>query len=156
MGLFQFLRSMNVIHVYTILVLIAYVYLARYGRLPAVESIRKFTSMLDDRGGNILVLGLLTAWFFVVTVKLFYHAITMISNNAIKADDAILLMALNTVSSSAFGTCFGALLKTMSGALTVAPPNATTAGGLSIHNGGADGQAGDASTKSAPKAADGA
>lgn len=131
----SFLSKINPIHIYAALVVIGYIYLARIGRLPAVESIRKFTSMLDDKGGNILVLGLFSCWFFVVTVKLFYHAITMISNGQIKADDAILLMALNTVSSSAFGTCFGALLKTLSGALTVAPPNASTSGGLQITDG---------------------
>lgn len=123
------LTSINPIHVYAAAAFSAYLYLASKDKLPQVESIRKFTSMLDDRGGNIAVLGLLTSWFFIVTVKLFYHAISMISNGQIKADDAILLMALNTVSSTFAGTCFGALLKTMNGSLTVPPPGAINAPG---------------------------
>jgi hypothetical protein len=122
MTFFQWINHLNAAHVYAVLLIFVYIYLAERDKLPAVESIRKFTSMLDDTGGNILVLGLLTSWFFVVTVKLFYFAITLIKNGQIKADDAILLMALNTVSSSAFGTSFGALLKTLKGALTVPPP----------------------------------
>jgi hypothetical protein len=119
----QALSGMNPVHLYVLLGIISFLYLSTTDRLPPVESIRKLISTLDDRGGNILILGLLTSWFFIVTVKLFYHAISMISNGQIKADDAILLLALNTVSSGFAGTCFGALLKTMTGSQTVPPPS---------------------------------
>lgn len=124
--------SINPIHVYAMIGLLTFLYLVKTDKLPTPEALRKMISMLDDRGGNILVLGLFAAWFFVVTVKLFYHAFAVMQDGVIKADNAILLMALNTVSSGAFGTCFGALLKTMSGAMTVPPPQATSPAGGQI------------------------
>lgn len=124
--------SINRVDVWILFVIIFILYLAKIGRLPSVESMRRFTAMLDDRGGNILVLALFTVWFVSVTIKMFYSALGMIGNNYIRADNAILLMALNTISSGFAGTCFGALIKTMSGAMTVAPPNASTGGGVHI------------------------
>jgi hypothetical protein len=134
----QWIFSANPVHVYGVIAMLIYWNLASKGKLPQVESIRRFASMLDDRGGNILVLGLLTCWFFIVTVKLFYHAIAMSAAGMIKENDAIMLLALNTVSSGFAGTCFGALLKTMNGAMTVAPPNATTPAGLPLERNKSD------------------
>lgn len=158
--LLQFVAHLNPVHIYAVAFLWVYVYLARRGLLPPVETIRKFTSMLDDRGGNILVLGLLTSWFFVVTVKLFYHTIGMISNGQIKPDDAIMLDALNTVSGTFAGTCFGALLKTLTGSTTVPPPSSASLATTQSVSHPAPGTEVTATVTeknvSAPKAADGA
>ena len=128
----SFFGGVSHVDFYIVLFLITILLLVKYDKVPQVESIRRFTSMLDDRGGNILVLLLLTVWFFSKTVSLFYWAFGSMASGYIKADNAILILALNTVSAGAFGTCFGALLKTMNGSMTVAPPNATTGGGTPI------------------------
>lgn len=108
--------------VYVILGLIAYIVLALRNKLPQVESIRKFTAAFDDRGGNILILSLFSSWFFATAIRLFYYAMTLISNGKIDAKDAVLLMALQFATGVAFGGAFGALLKTFRGDMTVAPP----------------------------------
>jgi hypothetical protein len=128
----QILSGINRADFYIVLTIATFVYLARKGMLPSTESIRRLTSMLDDRGGNILVLMSMTIWFVAMTGKLFYYSFHEMESGVLKPDNAILLMALNTMSGTFAGTCFGALLKTMSGSMTVAPPNASTAGGMSI------------------------
>lgn len=130
--------QVNPVHIYALCVFFGYLYLSKTGRLPNVESIRKLTSMLDDKGGNILVLGLLTVFFFEVAIKLFYYSFHLMdeADGHIRADNAILLMALNMASTGAFSTVMGALLTTMKGAMTVPPPDATTSGGLKISSTG--------------------
>lgn len=125
----HFLNSITHFDFYVVITIVTFIYCAKRGLLPSTEAVRRLTSMLDDRGGNILVLVVLTSWFVVMTVKMFYFAIDQIANKHVTADNAILLMALNTIASGFAGTCFGALLKTMSGSMTVAPPNASTSGG---------------------------
>jgi hypothetical protein len=109
--------------VYVILIVSVYLFLAVSNKLPAVESIRRFISTLDDRGGNIVVLAGFSAWFFTASIRLFYYAISLIANGKIDAKDAILMMALTWVTGSVFGGSFGALLKTLNGQVSTPPPN---------------------------------
>ncbi len=121
---------MHITHfdVVSLLIFLGYCVLAVLAKLPSVEAIRKLVSTLDDRGGNILVLLALTGWFFATARGLFYHAIGLISNGKIDAKDAVLMFGLTFVTGSAFGGAFAALLKTLTGNMTVAPPNASGTG----------------------------
>jgi hypothetical protein len=92
-----------------------FVALAYLRRLPEPWVIKHYFSALNDRGGNILVLVLMSAWFFSVSVRIFYYAFELLSKKQLDPDNAILLMAVQFVTSSAFGGSFGALLKTMTG-----------------------------------------
>ena len=86
-----------------------------YKKLPEPWTIKHYLSALNDRGGNILVLAFGSAWFFSVSVKTFFHFVNLIVEKKLEPDNAIVLMGVQFVSSSAFGSCFGALLKTMTG-----------------------------------------
>jgi hypothetical protein len=100
-----------------------YVLLKMTNNLPAVESIRRLMSALDDRGGNIVVLVALTVWFFAQAIYMFYFAINMIGSGKIDGKDAVLLMGLQFVTGVAFGGSFGALLKTLNGQVSTSPPS---------------------------------
>ena len=108
---------------YIIFLVLVYTFLKTINKLPAVESIRRLMSALDDRGGNIAVLVALTVWFFAQAIYMFYFAINMIGANKIDGKDAVLLMGLQFVTGVAFGGSFGALLKTLNGQVSTAPPN---------------------------------
>ena len=123
MNLAALLQGINRWDVYIVLVVVVYVFLSIAGKLPAVESIRRFISTLDDRGGNIVVLVIFSGWFFTVSIRLFYYAIGLISENKLDAKDAILMMALTWVTGSVFGGSFGAFLKTLNGAVSTPLPN---------------------------------
>jgi hypothetical protein len=92
-----------------------FVVLAVMRRLPEPWMVKHYFSALNDRGGNILVLVLMSAWFFSVSVRIFYYAFELLGQKKLDPDNAILLMAVQFVTSSAFGGSFGALLKTMTG-----------------------------------------
>lgn len=96
------------------------VVLAIMRRLPDPWAVKHYVSALNDRGGNIIVLSLLTMWFFSVSVRIFYYAFELLSQKKLEADNAILLMSVQFVTSSAFGGSFGALLKTMTGSDSMA------------------------------------
>lgn len=100
-----------------------YLVLALVNKLPAVESIRRLMSALDDRGGNIVVLVGMTVWFFAQAIYMFYFAINMIGSGKIDGKDAVLLMGLQFVTGVAFGGSFGALLKTLNGQVSTSPPS---------------------------------
>lgn len=83
------------------------------GKMPAVHSWHQFLESFNSRGGNILILGGLSMFFFVQSMRLFYQVIDMAKAGVIKQDNAFILMALQFTTSSAFGGAFGAMLKTM-------------------------------------------
>lgn len=103
--------------------LAAWVYLRQTNRLPDIQSIKDLVDALNSRGGNLLALLFLTVYFFRWSMRIIFHALEMLRTNQLKADNAVLILGLTFVTSSAFGGAFAALLKTMSG------QDSTTAGG---------------------------
>lgn len=95
-------------------------------RFPDALRLRSLIAILDDRGGNILVLMLMSGWFFSASLRLFYFAFTLMAQKNLSADNAILLMALQFVTGAAFGGAFGAMLKTMHGNAFDANANTTS------------------------------
>jgi hypothetical protein len=129
----NFLQNVSRWDFYVIFIVAVFVFLTVIDKLPAVESIRRFISTLDDRGGNIVVLVVFSGWFFTVSIRLFYYAIGLIADNKIDAKDAILMMALTWVTGSVFGGSFGALLKTLNGAVSTPLPNPNYIPGTQVH-----------------------
>jgi hypothetical protein len=84
-------------------------------RAPEIGVIRDFVNIVNSRGGNIVVLGLFSAYFFQATMRLFYYAFELLQAGQLKDNNAILLMALQFCTTSAFAGSFGAMLKTMTG-----------------------------------------
>lgn len=89
--------------------------LALAKRVPEATSIKLSLSVLNDKGGQILLLTCLSCWFFSVSMHLFYYAIQQIAQKTLAPDNAVLLMGLQFCTGVAFGGSFGALLKTMDG-----------------------------------------
>lgn len=85
-------------------------------RTPEITVVRDFINIINSRGGNIVVLALFSAYFFRATMQLFYHALELLQAGQLKDSNAILLMALQFCTTSAFAGSFGAMLKTMTGA----------------------------------------
>lgn len=82
---------------------------------PSMSSMREFVNLTNTRGGNIVILGGFSVWFFSASMRLFYHAFAMIAGKSLTPDDAILLMGLQFVTGAGFGGAFGSMLKTMTG-----------------------------------------
>lgn len=86
-----------------------------HNKLPPVESVQKFIAMVNSRGGNIVILAIGSVYFFKYSMYLFLHLLEMVKNNTITESNAFGLMAIQFVTTSAFGGAMGALLKTMTG-----------------------------------------
>jgi hypothetical protein len=84
-----------------------------FNRGPSIDSLAKFVAIITSRGGQILLLSLGAAWTFHVGIGLFYHLIQLSTEGKIDEKSAIVLMSIQFVTCSAFGGCFGALLKTL-------------------------------------------
>ena len=83
------------------------------GKLPTTGELQDLTTILNSRGGNILILAAASVFFFYRAEKMYYTVVAMIKSGTISADNGIALNGL-TFDTGAFGSAFGALLKTMS------------------------------------------
>jgi hypothetical protein len=81
---------------------------------PGVQSMKMFVDLSNSRGGNILICLFLTVYFFAAAMRIFYHALGLVVDKTLDPTSAVLMMALQFVTGTAFGGAFGALLKTMS------------------------------------------
>ena len=113
---------------YLFLIALLYIFLRSKHWLPEVESIRKLMSTFDDRGGNIAILCAFTAWFFSASMGVFYYAFWLMSQKVLDDKNALIMMCLSWATGSMTGGAFSALLKTLTGSMTVAPPNAAGTG----------------------------
>lgn len=84
-------------------------------KLPAPAAFHEFCDVLNGRGGNILILAVLSMYFFIQSMRLFYNLMDLSKGGFIQQDNAFALMGLQFATASAFGGAFGALLKTMTG-----------------------------------------
>lgn len=99
-----------------ILVMVFWLVLIRLKKEPTIDSMREFINLLNTRGGNILILAAMSSCFFYAAMKLFYAMIDLAVNGKLSTDNAFPMMALQFVTSSAFGGAFGAMLTMMTGA----------------------------------------
>lgn len=94
-------------------VVAAWLVLLWANKLPHVKGIKYLLSALNDAGGHIFVLLILTLVTFYASLHLFYHAIDLIVNKRIAEENGVMMMGLTWASGQAFGLFAGALLKTM-------------------------------------------
>lgn len=99
--------------VYVFVFLAVWVGLQLANRLPTVQGVKHLISTLNDRGGNILVLFVMSMIFFYEGLRLIYYAVSMIKGGQIDSTNAIILQGLQWITGAAFGGAFGAMLKTM-------------------------------------------
>jgi hypothetical protein len=84
-------------------------------RMPSIQGLIDCANILNSKGGNLLLLALMSAGFFWSAVHFAYYLIELMVNKTLTADNAIALSTFNFVTGTAFGGAFGALLKGMSG-----------------------------------------
>lgn len=84
-------------------------------RAPSAESFRSYVTIIDSRGGLIAILACGSVWTFSSAMRLFYHYTDLIAQNKIDEKSAIVMMAIQFATGSAFGGCFGAMLALMKG-----------------------------------------
>lgn len=82
-------------------------------KLPTTPQLQDIMTILNSRGGNILVLSMLTVYFFWRAEHMYYVVLAQIQSNTITADNGIALNGLSFDTGVA-SAAFGALLKTMS------------------------------------------
>jgi len=117
----------------TLFFVLLWAFMQWHGKLPSTKSIGEFTGILNSRGGNIIILSLSSVYFFRYSMYIFLDLLHMVKEKTISEDNAFALMAIQFVTTTAFGGSMGALLKTMTGESTKArstdnPDNPTPLG----------------------------
>ncbi len=82
-------------------------------KLPTTPQLQDIMTILNSRGGNILVLSILTVYFFWRSEHMYYVVLAQIQSNSLTSDNGIALNGLSFDTGVA-SAAFGALLKTMS------------------------------------------
>jgi hypothetical protein len=118
--------SFGWIHEVLIVVLLGvYVLLVYWNKLPTMASFKEFVDSINTGGGHLLMLFLLTVWFFIAAMRVFFHILAL-PEETITKNNAVVMMGLTFVTGTAFGGAFSALLKTMSGGKATDLPPETT------------------------------
>lgn len=86
-----------------------------FNKLPAPIIVKHYLSALNERGGNILILFLLSTWFFAASQRMFYYAFWAMEEKKLEPENAVLMMGLQWAMGTAFGGAVSVLYKTMTG-----------------------------------------
>jgi hypothetical protein len=107
------------------LIVVAYLVLVFYNKLPTMASFKDFVDAINTAGGHIFILTLFAGWFFVSSMRFLFHILNM-PDEVITKHDAVIMGGIEFVTGTAFGGAWGALIKTMSGGKangTTPPPS---------------------------------
>lgn len=91
-----------------------------YRKLPSVDSIQELASVVNSRGGNIMVLGIFSFVFFMSALRFTYWFMEKATTGKISAQDTLGLAAFTWVTGTAFGGAFTSMVKAMTGENTKA------------------------------------
>ena len=91
-----------------------------FNKLPSIKTISDLSATLNSRGGNILVLGSMAVFFFMIAVRFTYYVMSLSINGKLDASDSIAMAAFTWITGSAFGGAFTSMVKAMTGE---DPPN---------------------------------
>jgi hypothetical protein len=86
-----------------------------FGKLPSMKAIGDLAAILNSRGGNILVLGSMAVFFFMVAVRFTYYVMSLAVNGKIDMGDTLAMAAFTWITGSAFGGAFTSMVKAMTG-----------------------------------------
>jgi hypothetical protein len=114
------------LHAAPIILLIAYGLFAKFKILPTTEGVQDFASMLNSKGGNILILGTFSLFFFITGMRMVYWCLEQNIEGKLSADNAVMMMGITFVTGSCFGGSFSSMLKVMSGESPVTASTSTT------------------------------
>lgn len=113
-------------------IVLLYAFMAYRKVLPSVQAVQDLATLVNTKGGNILVLLFLTMVFFFTGVGLIYWALNRMQEGKLAADNAVLMMGLSWVLGTAFGGSFSSMLKVMSGENPIPPAGTTTTSTTSV------------------------
>jgi hypothetical protein len=112
----------------TVAVSLCIILIWKAGSVINVGAIQELVTVLNTKGGIILILGVMSLLFFAVTIWLIFTIIQDLKAGTLREDNAIALLGIQFCMNSAFSLCLGAMLKTMTGE---APPNTSTTSSVS-------------------------
>ena len=84
-------------------------------KFPTVEAWEHFLASLNSKGGNILILTILTYLSLIQTVRWFYHILGMIHANQLTESNSFATLGAQFLTTTAFGMFAGALISTLTG-----------------------------------------
>jgi hypothetical protein len=114
-------------HLALFALIILYGILAAKHLLPSISSLQGFADLLNSKGGNILVLLILSLLFFETGVRMIYWCLERAIEGKLNADNAVMMMGVTFITGSCFGGSFSSMLKVMSGETpTIANSTTTT------------------------------
>lgn len=98
-----------------VLLFVGVVYLIyRAGGFTA-DNMERTGKLFDTRGGNIMILVVLTMIFFSSGIGIGYHILGMVEAKTITSDNTMAVMLIQFVTGTAFGTALGALIQLLGG-----------------------------------------
>lgn len=84
-------------------------------KLPTVQSVQDLATAVNSRGGNILVLGGFSLFFFVAALRFTYWVISRESDGKVTVESSVAMAAFTWMTGSAFGGAFTSMVKAMTG-----------------------------------------
>lgn len=111
---------------------LVYALLAYRRVLPSIGAVQDLANVVNTKGGNILVLFVLTLIFFFTGIGLIYWSLNRMLEGKLSADNAVLMMGLSWILGTAFGGSFSSMLKVMSGDDPKPPPGTSTISTASV------------------------
>jgi len=91
-----------------------------YKKLPSVDSIQELASVMNSRGGNIMVLGSFSVFFFFSALRFTYWFMEKSADGKLSPQDTLGLAAFTWITGTAFGGSFTSMVKAMTGENTKA------------------------------------
>jgi uncharacterized membrane protein len=113
----HFLSNLDKYDLYVALAAIAITLLAirMLNRMPSTASIQDAVSVLNTRGGQILVLSVMSMTFFFSTLLVIVLILSGIKSGTLREDNSIALLAIQFCTTGAFGGTMGAMLTLLTG-----------------------------------------
>lgn len=93
-----------------------------FGKLPTIETFTKLVDTLNTRGGNILILLVLSAFGMFASVRMLYYLVQLSVDGRLQQDNSFALLSISFLTNTITGAFIGALLKTMSGDTEIKHP----------------------------------
>lgn len=85
------------------------------GKFPSIETFAKFIELINTKGGNILVLLLVSLIGTYTSVRFLYYIVQLSVDGKLQQDNSFALLAISFLTNTLTGAFIGAMLKTMTG-----------------------------------------
>lgn len=95
--------------------LLVVVLLGAFKLWPSIDTLNALANLMNTKGGNILLLGFLSIFFFLIGIRFIYWTLERMIENKLTVDNAMIMLGVNFVTGTAFGGAFSSMLKTMTG-----------------------------------------